>query len=536
MSYLPLARKYRPAGFSDLVGQEATVHALANAIKLGREPRAVIFTGVRGVGKTTTARIYAKALNCEGLGSEVPCNQCDSCLLITEGSHEDVLEIDGASHTGVDDVRELQEFLAYRTQRSPYRIFIIDEVHMLSQSAFNALLKTLEEPPEHVVFLFATTELGKVPATILSRCLTFHLQCLTAAMIQGRLQWVLEQEGIDFEAEALQVIADQGHGSMRDALTFLDQAIVLGEGHLKLSGLRGLVSSLDQKEMFSFLQEILAKDASAILRHIAHWCQTGMDLRKGLEQCLGMLRHSFMLAALGEADQDLVDLEPGAKELCRALAQGAAPFDLHRVFRVLQQGMQELKGDGLDRYALENNLLEWCLDPGLPRLDELLEGKGETRKAKPPVSSPLKAASGVREGGASRSQWPSDWQGFVGVWRKLRPLEARMLEECHAPRFSKTEVVLEVDPNSLGGGRLLLAETQSLLKQQMGKYFGFTGQLVVRPQSQGQKPQETIRDQKLREKSEREEGIVQRAKEHPLTQDAIKILGGRVEDINILHS
>ena len=186
-SYIPLARKYRPATFSELAGQDATATALANAIRLGREPHAVIFSGVRGIGKTTSARLYAKALNCDTALSPEPCNHCESCLAITAGNHEDVMEIDGASNTSVDDVRALRETVSYVPQRSRFKVYIIDEVHMLSQSAFNALLKTLEEPPAHVVFIFATTELQKIPQTIMSRCQLFHLQRMGLNTIRERI-------------------------------------------------------------------------------------------------------------------------------------------------------------------------------------------------------------------------------------------------------------------------------------------------------------------------------------------------------------
>src|SRR5690349_20924572 len=234
MSYVVLARKWRPQSFEDLVGQEHVSTTIGNAIQRGRVAHAFLFTGVRGVGKTTSARILAKALNCANGPTPTPCQKCPACLEITNGQDVDVQEIDGASYTGVDDVRKLQETLPYRPQRDRFKIFIVDEVHMLSVNAWNAFLKTLEEPPPHVKFIFATTEVHKVPVTILSRCQRYDFKLIPTQTIAARLEQVLAQESITADGAAIQVLAREAAGSMRDAMSLVDQVIALsGE---KLTG------------------------------------------------------------------------------------------------------------------------------------------------------------------------------------------------------------------------------------------------------------------------------------------------------------
>jgi DNA polymerase-3 subunit gamma/tau len=375
VSYVSLARKYRPRRFVDMVGQESTTLALTNAIRLRREPHSVIFTGVRGVGKTTSARIYAKALNCENGPTAEPCDECASCVAIASGNHEDVLEIDGASNTGVDDVRALQETLSYVPQRSTYKIYIIDEVHMLSISAFNALLKTLEEPPQHVVFIFATTELHKVPETIQSRCQTFHLQKISRPVIVDRVRSILTAEGIPFDEGALAIVAREGRGSMRDALTMLDQAIAVGGGQVSLEALKNMVGSSSQAlPVLELLDGLLRKDASQILEVIARWDQEGLAMSTLAEETAKACRNAFILRDLkGQAiDLQLLELEDREQQMLLELGEKAAPMDLNRLFRQLAKCLDDLRHADLDRFILENYCLEWCFDPGLPDLQTLM--------------------------------------------------------------------------------------------------------------------------------------------------------------------
>ncbi|WP_141736328.1 DNA polymerase III subunit gamma/tau [Oligoflexus tunisiensis] len=410
MSYVSLARKYRPRRFADMVGQESTTLALTNAIRLRREPHSVIFTGVRGIGKTTSARIYAKALNCEKGPTAEPCDVCASCVAIVSGNHEDVLEIDGASNTGVDDVRALQETLSYVPQRSTYKIYIIDEVHMLSISAFNALLKTLEEPPQHVVFIFATTELHKVPETIQSRCQTFHLQKISRPVIADRVRSILTAEGIPFDEAALALVAREGRGSMRDALTMLDQAIAVGGGEVSLEALKNMVGSSSQAlPVLELLDGLLRKDATQILEVIGRWDQEGLAMSTLVEETAKACRNAFILRDLkGQAiDLQLLELEDREQQMLLELGEKAAPMDLNRLFRQLAKCLDDLRFADLDRFILENYCLEWCFDPGLPDLQALMNIIASGQPMPPIAARPAPQAAPALEGPAInlRERW-----------------------------------------------------------------------------------------------------------------------------------
>ncbi len=416
MSYQSLARKYRPQRFQDMVGQDAVTTALANAIRLHRAPQGVVFSGVRGVGKTTAARLYAKALNCElSSTSADPCNQCDSCLAVNQGIHEDVLEIDGASNTGVEDIRALQETLEYVPQRSPYKVYIIDEVHMLSQSAFNALLKTLEEPPEHVIFVFATTELGKVPETVLSRCQVFHLKHLTAAITANRIKEILDAESISYDEHALITIAKEGKGSMRDALTFLDQVIALGDGEVQAEIVNNLINAASSQTFVEFLQGCVQRDQSSLLGTIEAWDKKGISFASAIEDVAKLSRHAFVLKELGRnaIDMALLGLAPSEQEQLEILVQEAKPLDLNRIFRVLVRCRKDLDGSELDRFIVENNVLEWCLDPGLPDVEELKRFFSGNSMTEQGGSKPQKEASAP----AIRTERSSSGAKLTDLWK-----------------------------------------------------------------------------------------------------------------------
>lgn len=270
--YRVLARKYRPGDFSGLIGQEALVRTLTNAISSGRIAHAFMLTGVRGIGKTTTARIIARALNCigpDGAGGPTidPCGVCDHCRSIAEDRHVDVMEVDAASHTGVDNIRELTDGARYRPVSARYKIYIIDEVHMLSKGAFNALLKTLEEPPEHVKFIFATTEIRKVPVTVLSRCQRFDLRRVPADRLIDHFRSIAEKENVPAEDEALAIVARAADGSVRDGLSLLDQAMALGDGGITAPQVRDMLGLADRTQIFDLFGKVMAGEIAEALDH-----------------------------------------------------------------------------------------------------------------------------------------------------------------------------------------------------------------------------------------------------------------------------
>ena len=342
--YRVLARKYRPQTFAELIGQDAMVKTLANAIERGRIAHAFLLTGVRGVGKTSTARLVAKALNCvgpDGQGGPTidPCGVCEPCRAIAEGRHIDVIEMDAASHTGVDDVREIIEAVRYSAVSARYKIYIIDEVHMLSKSAFNALLKTLEEPPAHVKFLFATTEVNKVPVTVLSRCQRFDLRRIPAEKLAEHFSHVARAEGVDVEEEALQAIARAAEGSARDGLSILDQAIAHGEGSVTAEQVRDMLGQADRGRIRRLLETLLGGDTASTLAQLDEAHSLGIDpgsLLRGLMESL----HAVTRAKAG-AKADLlqsVEEREAAAEMAARLSWG----NLHRLWQLLLKGLQDV--------------------------------------------------------------------------------------------------------------------------------------------------------------------------------------------------
>ncbi|MDQ7051093.1 MAG: DNA polymerase III subunit gamma/tau [Enterobacterales bacterium] len=299
MSYQVLARKWRPKNFDQLVGQELTARALINALDSQRLHHAFLFTGTRGVGKTTIARIFSKSLNCEQGLSSKPCGTCSSCVEIDEGRFVDLMEIDAASKTGIDDMRELIDNVQYKPTRGRYKVYLIDEVHMLSTHSFNALLKTLEEPPSHVIFLLATTDPQKLPITVLSRCLQFHLRRMELESIVSHLSMILEQEKIGFQRESLEAIAKGADGSMRDALSLLDQAIVFSGEELNLASVLEMLGSIEQHFVYDLLDKMIAGDAQGLIDVIQNMAQFSPDYIEVMNDWLSMLHQIAVAKAIG---------------------------------------------------------------------------------------------------------------------------------------------------------------------------------------------------------------------------------------------
>ncbi|MBV8936427.1 MAG: DNA polymerase III subunit gamma/tau, partial [Alphaproteobacteria bacterium] len=346
-AYRVLARKYRPSTFAELIGQEAMVRTLSNAIATGRIAHAFILTGVRGVGKTTTARILARALNCigpDGTGGSTaaPCGQCAQCLAIGEDRHVDVLEMDAASRTGVDDIRDLTEGVRYRPVSGRYKIYIIDEVHMLSKNAFNALLKTLEEPPPDVKFVFATTEINKVPITVLSRCQRFSLRRVPVEQLIPHYRRIAEAEGVEVEPTALALIARAADGSVRDGLSLLDQAIALSAGRIAEGAVRDMLGIADRGLVFDLLQSVLRGDAPAALEQMGSLYQGGADPLMVLQDLLDLGHFVTRLKLAPEAG--LGDpIAEGDRERARPLAEKLTIPALARLWQMLLKGLEEVQ-------------------------------------------------------------------------------------------------------------------------------------------------------------------------------------------------
>ena len=338
MSYQVLARKWRPRTFKELVGQEHVLKALMNALDNDRLHHAFLFTGTRGVGKTTIARILAKSLNCENGVSSTPCGECSACTEVSEGRFIDLIEVDAASRTGVDDTRELLENVQYAPSRGRYKVYLIDEVHMFSKSSFNALLKTLEEPPPHVKFLLATTEPKKLPATILSRCLQFNLKRLPLEQISGYLSRVLKEENIEFEDTALAQISRAADGSMRDALSLLDQAIANGGGQVKTDEVRAMLGSIDQDHVIDLLKLLADADAPGLLTRINELAQQSPDFAGVLAELISSLHR----IALAQTVPNAVDDGLGDRKTIVELAQNMSPEDVQLYYQIGLIGRRDL--------------------------------------------------------------------------------------------------------------------------------------------------------------------------------------------------
>ena len=355
MAYEVLARKWRPGNFATMVGQEHVLRALSHALDGGRLHHAYLFTGTRGVGKTTVARILARCLNCEEGVSATPCGVCGSCREISEGRFVDLIEVDAASRTKVEDTRELLDNVQYAPTRGRFKVYLIDEVHMLSTSSFNALLKTLEEPPPHVKFLLATTDPKKLPVTVLSRCLQFHLKNLTAERIVGHLEHVLGEEGVSFEAPALWALARAADGSMRDALSLTDQAIAHGGGTLRAGEVATMLGTIDQGALHRILEALAASDGPGLLACAQDLAAHAADFSTVLGDLLRVL-HDLAVAQVvpealagAEADQ--------AQEAVRALAARIPPEDVQLYYQIALTGVRELPYAPDARIAFEMTLL-----------------------------------------------------------------------------------------------------------------------------------------------------------------------------------
>ena len=338
MAYQVLARKWRPRRFADLVGQEHVVGALKNALEQGRLHHAWLLTGTRGVGKTTIARILAKSLNCENAEHGEPCGVCSSCTQIDAGRFVDLLEIDAASNTGIDNIREVLENAQYAPTVGKYKVYIIDEVHMLSKSAFNAMLKTLEEPPEHVKFILATTDPQKVPITVLSRCLQFVLRNLTAEQVFGRLQFVLDEEKIPYDNNALQLIGRAAAGSMRDALSLLDQSIALSSGEVSENSVRQMLGVVDRRYLFDLLTAIAGQDNAEVLDCVQEMSAHSVGFATVLDELAALLLDLAVIHAVpSSADPSVSDIAEVQK-----LAQQLSSEEIQLYYQCVINGKKDL--------------------------------------------------------------------------------------------------------------------------------------------------------------------------------------------------
>src|SRR4051794_38645756 len=446
--YRVLARKYRPQTFAELIGQDAMVTTLANAIARGRIAYAFLLTGVRGVGKTSTARLIAKALNCIGSDGQggptiTPCNVCEQCRAISEGRHIDVIEMDAASHTGIDDIREIIDAVRYASVSARYKIYIIDEVHMLSKSAFNALLKTLEEPPEHVKFLFATTEVNKVPVTVLSRCQRFDLRRIPAEKLAGHFAEVSKAEGVEVEDEALGMIARAAEGSARDGLSILDQAIAHGAGTVTAEQVREMLGLADRGRIRRLLQLVLSGDATPALAELDQAHELGIDPMQLLRGRMEAL-HSATRAKAGATSGALQSSEEreAAEEMAAALSWGT----IHRLWQMLLKGLQDVEIAPDRREAAEMALLRLIHAADLPDPASLLQRLSGEGTIAAPTSAPASKSAGPS------AKLPADFPALIARLEEggRHQLAVQLHDQVGLVRYAPPELALK-PTRPLGG-------------------------------------------------------------------------------------
>jgi DNA polymerase-3 subunit gamma/tau len=415
-NYVVLARKWRPQQFDDVVGQEHVARTLSNALTVGRIAHAYLFAGPRGVGKTTMARLLAKALNCQATAAPTPtaCGQCESCLEIAQGVAADVMEIDGASSRGINEIRELRERINYAPLKGRRRVYIIDEVHMLTNEAFNALLKTLEEPPPHVVFIFATTELHKVPATIQSRCQQFLFRRLSRVEILSRLDVVARHEGFALSPAGLAMIAQAADGSLRDALSLLDQAVAFGGPSITEDELRQLLGVIDRRQMIDLFEALVRRDATGTLTVIRSLSRQGQDLRQLCGMVLEWLRHLAVAKVCGAARTGdtaaLLDLPEDERRAVEQLSGCFSAEELQRLFLLWGRVAEELKGSLDPLFAIEMGVVRSTQLPALESFGSLLQKVSELERrlggGVEALATPMAAAPGSTRPAGQRVEPP----------------------------------------------------------------------------------------------------------------------------------
>lgn len=572
MSYLVLARKWRPQTFSDLTGQEHVSQTLQNAIDSGRIAHAFLFTGARGVGKTSSARILAKALTCEQGMSPEPCNVCPACKEITAGTAVDVLEIDGASNTGVDDIRELRENVKYLPSRLRYKIFIIDEVHMLSTNAFNALLKTLEEPPPHVKFIFATTEPHKVPITILSRCQRFDFRRIPLGKVVGRLRHIVDQEGITISDLALTMVARKGDGSMRDSLSVLDQVLAFCGDQVRDEEVVTLLGVVDRRLLMDATAAVFGRDTRAALGIVARVDEFGYNIRQFCGELIDHLRNLLILKAVGDAT-DLLDLSEAELATLRQQANDAPLEDLQRYLSILLRADGELAGTSFPRLVLEMALVRMAtLAPSVP-VDELLDrlkkieeeggvGVADSRaqwrpapQASPvaparPASTPAPppqpverlaaptapSASPPHRRGAQPAPEPrrtgDDWADFVVYVKGGKPRLGSMLEQGSPLAVTAERLEIGFPEGAFALASLKDSDSQAALKELACQFFRAEPAIVLRslPPGAGEAPPNLL-EKKRAEDERRQSDLKQAATSHPAVSEALDVFGGTLADV-----
>ena len=534
---LALARKWRPKNFAELVGQEHVVRAISNALTQNRLHHAYLLTGTRGVGKTTLARIIAKALNCETGVTATPCGKCAACVEIDAGRFIDLIELDAASNTQVDNMRELLESAMYAPTSGRFKVYIIDEVHMLSRSAFNAMLKTLEEPPAHVKFILATTDPQKIPVTVLSRCLQFNLKQIPLEQIRGQLENVLGKEGVAFDVPALNLISRAAEGSMRDALSLLDQAIAHGAGKVEEASVREMLGAVDRSYLFSILEALTRGDGPALLAEADRMAARSLSLETALQELATLLHRIALAQTIPDA---LADDEPERDKLV-ALGSAFSAEDVQLLYQIALHGRRDLSLAPDEFAGFTMTLMRMLAFVPLEQ-----GGKGATaapasraatgRPPANPVASPAAARAATQPQAPYEASAPaaevrpidaelSDWRNLVG--RIKVGGMARMLgDNCEFQSLQGDNVELVVPE---AHRHLLEKPYTEKLQSALGDYFGRKLRLRISTGGSGKTPAE-IETQERRGKLAK---AIESIDADPFVRELVENFDARVKDTSI---
>jgi len=540
MAYLAIARKWRPNRFEDLVGQNHVVQTLKNAIQFDRVSHAYLFSGSRGIGKTSVARIFAKALRCPHVKDAIPCNECSECVAISESRSVDVVEIDGASNNGVEAVRGIRDNVAYGASSGKYKIYIIDEVHMLSISAFNALLKTLEEPPANIVFVFATTESQKIPLTILGRCQRFEFRRLTQIQIIERLKYILQSEKVAIEEEGLRLVASYSDGSLRDALSLLDQVLSFYGGNNGTSLTeKQVVEALgvtDTNAAWSLVNALINKDLKSGLQQVTEVYRSGSDLKGFSERVLEQMRLLYLATLSMENQQaitaDELDISSGHFNRIQEAAKKTNAIQIERMSQILGKTIQQLSWASLPHYNLEMAVVRMTKLDDLAKVEANLKG-GSSRLPEPVASSTSAARLKVEENLDSEPpvelapQQEKDWKGFVDFVMKKRPLLGALLTHAQFKQESQTHFVLAFLEGSFYEKQAMDPKNYKDIGDALKAFFGKETTFILSNATH-------LAEKSLVQKRDEEiQSLKKEALENPTVQEMKQVLGADIVDVQV---
>ena len=555
MSYIVFARKYRPQTFEEVIKQEHVSKTLANAISSNRVSHAILLSGPRGTGKTTVARILAKAMNCKNGPTPVPCNSCRSCTDIISGSSADVLEIDGASNNGVEQIRTLRENVKYMPAYSLYKIYIIDEVHMLSVPAFNALLKTLEEPPKHIMFILATTEPHKIPITILSRCQRYDFRRIDVESLSKHMEMICAKEGVDISLESLSIIARVASGSMRDALSLLDQVISCAQGSVTHEKVLDILSVIDRKKIYDISGAILSGDVAVFLGILDEIYNRGYEMKRLYSDIVEHFRNLIVIK-MGKDVKKLVDLPAHEIDLAQEQIKDVTSVYLSQILNLLFKEESAIRFATQPKLTLEMIFIKmFQIKPAMPidllieKLDtiknEVYEKQGNEifehqlpygdYNKRPAVQDDVLNKSRETESSNEpvAAAYPDDvkdhertWKKLLDVFLKNHPSLAANLTRCTLKKMTDQGLEIEVNGNGFNLKMIRRSKNMTIIKKVCEDFFGKKMDFVITEKKK----------QKAENKSEKsgEERLKKEALSHCLVADVVEIFNGNVVDVKIL--